>query len=101
MSYAIEPLIYDQFKGIREFNGVNADGQISAMKRNNIDGLEIRGVDGENISDISVSKAKEIKKEQQKNYNYESKNLGHRSDDVGNGVARSKSVYRNHSAHTK
>ena len=40
----------------------SVDGQILAMKRNSIDGLEIRGVDGENISDISVSKAKEIKK---------------------------------------
>ena len=42
--------------------GASFDGQISAMKRNNIDGLEIRGVDGENISDISFSKAKEVKK---------------------------------------
>lgn len=38
------------------------DGQISAMKRNGLDGLEIRGVDGENVSDISADKAKEVRK---------------------------------------
>ena len=38
------------------------DGQINAMLRNNLKGLEIRGVDGENISDISLEKAKEVKK---------------------------------------
>ncbi len=38
------------------------DGQISAMLRNKVDGLEIRNVDGTNISDISLEKAKEIKK---------------------------------------
>ena len=37
------------------------DGQIQAMKRNGLDGLEIRGVDGQNISDISTEKAKEVK----------------------------------------
>jgi len=39
----------------------NIDGQIEAMKRNGLDGLEIRGVDGQNISDISNEKAKEVK----------------------------------------
>ena len=39
----------------------NIDGQIAAMLRNGIDGLEIRGVDGTNISDISIEKAKEVK----------------------------------------
>lgn len=38
------------------------DGQIAALKRNKLDGLEIRGVDGENISDISPEKAAEVKK---------------------------------------
>ena len=38
------------------------DGQIIAMKRNNLNGLEIRNVDGENIADISIEKAKEVKK---------------------------------------
>ncbi len=37
------------------------DGQIKAMLRNSLDGLEIRNVDGANISDISISKAREVK----------------------------------------
>ena len=37
-------------------------GQISALKRNGIDLLEIRGVDGQNISKISEQKAKEVRK---------------------------------------
>ena len=37
------------------------DEQILAMKRNGLDGLEIRGVDGVNISEISVEKAHEIR----------------------------------------
>ena len=37
------------------------DGQIKAMKRNGLTGLEIRGVDGTNISEISIDKAKEVK----------------------------------------
>ena len=36
-------------------------GQIAAMKRNGISLLEIRGVDGENISKISAAKAKEVR----------------------------------------
>lgn len=38
-------------------------GQISAMKRNDIGYLEIRGVDGENISDITSEKAKEVRRQ--------------------------------------
>lgn len=38
------------------------DGQITAMLRNKLEGLEIRNVDGQNISDISLEKAKEVKK---------------------------------------
>ena len=38
------------------------DGQIAAMKRNGLNGLEIRGVDGQNISEISEQKAKEVRK---------------------------------------
>lgn len=38
------------------------DKQISAMRSNGIDYLEIRGVDGENVSDISEGKAREIRK---------------------------------------
>lgn len=37
------------------------DEQIVAMKRNNLRGIEIRNVDGTNISDITVQKAKEVK----------------------------------------
>lgn len=36
--------------------------QILAMKRNGLDGLEIRNVDGVNISDITVAKAQEVRK---------------------------------------
>ena len=39
---------------------VDLQGQIDALKRNNISLLEIRGVDGENIKDISYAKIKEI-----------------------------------------
>lgn len=42
-------------------------GQIEALKRNNISLLEIRGVDGENISEISLEKAKEVKELLDKN----------------------------------
>lgn len=44
-----------------------ADGRISeqikAMTENGIDYLEIRGVDGENISDISLEKAKKVRRQ--------------------------------------
>ena len=36
------------------------DKQIVAMKRNGLQGLEIRNVDGTNVSDISLEKAKEV-----------------------------------------
>lgn len=38
------------------------DGQIAAMQRNGLQGLEIRGVDGQNISDISIEKAREVRR---------------------------------------
>lgn len=38
------------------------DGQIAAMQRNGLSGLEVRGVDGTNVFAISVEKAKEVKK---------------------------------------
>ncbi len=38
-------------------------GQIEAMKANGVGYLEIRGVDGQNISDITVQKAKEVRKQ--------------------------------------
>lgn len=37
------------------------DKQILAMKRNGLNGLEIRGVDGTSVSDIPLNKAKEVK----------------------------------------
>ena len=37
-------------------------GQIAALRRNGISLLEIRGVNGKNIKDVSVSEAKEIKR---------------------------------------
>ncbi len=39
----------------------NIDQQIVAMKRNNLKGLEIRGVDGQNIAVISLEKAREVR----------------------------------------
>ncbi len=38
------------------------DGQIAAMQRNGLNGLEIRGVDGENIADITLEKAREVRR---------------------------------------
>lgn len=38
----------------------NIDEQIAAMTRNGLNGLEIRNVDGTNVSDISVEKAKAV-----------------------------------------
>ena len=39
----------------------NIDEQIAALKRNGLQGLEIRNVDGANVSDITFEKAKEVK----------------------------------------
>lgn len=38
------------------------DGQIAAMKRNGLKGLEIRGVDGQSIADITPEKAREVRR---------------------------------------
>ena len=38
------------------------DSQIKALIRNNLQGMEIRNVDGTNVSDISSEKAKEVKR---------------------------------------
>ena len=37
------------------------DGQIAAMLRNGLNGLEVRGVDGVNVSKITLDKAKELR----------------------------------------
>ena len=38
------------------------DGQIAAMRRNGLDGLEIRNADGINVSDLTLSAAREIRR---------------------------------------
>ena len=43
-------------------SGGMIDHQIESMKRNGLSGLEIRNVDGTNISDISLEKAKEVRR---------------------------------------
>ncbi|MGN0180675.1 MAG: sugar phosphate isomerase/epimerase family protein [Monoglobaceae bacterium] len=45
----------------------NVDGQIEAMKRNGLNGLEIRNVDGTNVSDITVEKAAEVRRKLEAN----------------------------------
>ena len=40
----------------------NIDEQIVAMKKNGLQGLEIRNVDGTNVSKITIEKAKEVRK---------------------------------------
>lgn len=37
MAYAVQPLIYERFKGIREFNGVNSNTEISAITASNVE----------------------------------------------------------------
>lgn len=37
MSYSAVPLLFDKFKGIREFNGVNSSGMISAIQADNVE----------------------------------------------------------------
>lgn len=37
MAISVSPLIFEQFKGIREYNGVNANGQISALDTYNVE----------------------------------------------------------------
>lgn len=41
--------------------GADIDKQINALVRNNLQGMEIRNIDGTNVSDISAEKAKEVK----------------------------------------
>lgn len=42
--------------------GSEMDAQIRALLRNGLNGLEIRGIDGENVSVITCDKAKEVRK---------------------------------------
>ena len=39
----------------------SVDGQIVAMTRNGLNGLEIRGVDGTNVAEITLEKAREVR----------------------------------------
>ena len=43
------------------------DEQIVAMKRNGLDGMEIRNVDGISVSDITLEKAKEVRSKMKEN----------------------------------
>lgn len=43
-------------------SGAMIDHQIVAMKRNGLSGLEIRNVDGTNVANITLDKAKEVRK---------------------------------------
>lgn len=52
-----------QLSAFADEAGSSLAEQIAAMKENNIPYLEIRGVDGENISDITNEKAKQIRKQ--------------------------------------
>ncbi|MBQ6345991.1 MAG: sugar phosphate isomerase/epimerase [Clostridia bacterium] len=42
--------------------GARLDEQIAALLRNGMDGIELRNVDGENVSDIGMDKAREIRR---------------------------------------
>ena len=39
----------------------SVDAQSAAMLRNGMDGVELRNVDGENVSDISLDKARKVR----------------------------------------
>lgn len=45
----------------------SVDGQIAALKRNGLQGMEIRGVDGQNVASISGEKAGEVLKKLEDN----------------------------------
>lgn len=42
--------------------GPRLDEQIAALLRNGMDGIELRNVDGENVSDISLDKARQVRR---------------------------------------
>lgn len=42
-------------------SGAMIDHQIEALKRNGLDGLEVRNVDGTNVADITLDKAREVR----------------------------------------
>lgn len=51
-----------RFCGFADEASADMAGQIEALKRNGFSFLEIRGVDGTNISEITAQKAKEVRK---------------------------------------
>lgn len=53
-----KPLIY----AFADEASTQMSGQIAAMLRNGLQGLEIRGVDGINVSQITVQKAREVRR---------------------------------------
>ena len=80
MAYAIEALIYNHFKGIREYNGVNSGGEISAIQCQNVELVQtelgaqtgIRSILGNRIA-YSLPLGYEVKglfKSQQENIKY-------------------------------
>lgn len=53
---------YPRIYAFADESGAMIDHQIEAMRRNGLQGLEIRNVDGENISAISLDKAREVRR---------------------------------------
>lgn len=47
--------------------GQSLSAQIEAMRRNSLQGLEVRNVDGQNVSDLSVTGAREIRRRLEEN----------------------------------
>ena len=45
----------------------SVDGQIAALKRNGLQGMEIRGVDGQNVASVTADKAAEVLKKLEDN----------------------------------
>ena len=43
-------------------SGAMIDHQIESLKRNGLDGLEVRNVDGTNVADITLDKAREVRR---------------------------------------
>lgn len=43
--------------------GITLSSQIAAMQRNRLHGIEIRNVDGTNVSDLTAQQAREIRKQ--------------------------------------
>jgi len=55
-------MAYFKFSAFADEACNTLDGQIAACKANSLEAIELRGIDGDNISDITVDEAKAIKK---------------------------------------